>query len=284
MTAVQTNLKVTHLQETFESSVNREDSDLVKYMQSSFMRPEVSGQPSLHQKTIDLPFYRKLLISKDITPQELLLHFVNLSAIFTKIETLIKTSEVFQDIIGEDLFRYSEVEKDIKFFIDNYSLKRPLITPETSKFLDFIDETNESNKNLMIAVLYVQYSGLFLGRVVCNGTIDFLKKTISNWKDLPPDMNGISYWKFGNLEANALEERKKTLLEKISFHGAAVNYRESLKHIAKKAFEYNHESIKSVVPNSRLIQLQQKNNSHDIFKVALAGCFMLIACLYMFRS
>jgi hypothetical protein len=152
---------------------------LTDHMQRAFLSPEFFGGQSLHQKTVQLIFYNRLKNNK-IFASELLLHFINNSAIFNKLEALIRTDKMFQEIIGEDIFRHLPIEKDIVFFIKNFNLSRPEMTNETRKFLNFSDKSFHQNKNLLLAILFVQYAGLFLGRTVCNATADWLRARIKD--------------------------------------------------------------------------------------------------------
>jgi hypothetical protein len=231
-------------------TVSQPVGTLVEGMQSTFMQKQLGETISLHDRTIFLPFYHRLWGTKDISPRELILHFANLAAICNKIETLIKTKKIFHDIFSEDIFRHEQVEKDILFFMTRFNLERPEITKETDNYLKFIDEIAKCDvPHLLLPIFYVQYSGLFLGRVVCNATENWLKERIKDWNDLPSKERGTAYWQFeAHSTSEQLKTRKEELLKKINQYGELLGeaHRSQLKIIARKAFEHNFNSIQSV--------------------------------------
>lgn len=259
--------EVTEVVETL--TVSQKTGTLVGEMQSTFMQKQIGETVSLHDRTISLPFYQRLWGTKDISPNELILHFVNLAAICEKIETLIKTKKVFHHIFSEDIFRHGQIEKDIAFFMTRFNLERPQITKETENYLTFIDETAKGDVEYLLPIFYVQYSGLFLGRVVCNATENWLKGRIKDWNDLSSENRGTAYWHFeAHPTVEKLKMRKEKLLSKINEHGEPISQADhiQLKIIARKAFEHNFNSIQSVTA-------QKVSLSHQI----AIRCLLIIA-------
>lgn len=224
----------------------RKELTLVELMQKSFMSTGEKGEASLHNRTIQLPFYQRLFSGK-ISEEELLLHFVNLSAIFDKIEEEIKTSRCFQEIVGTNLLRKEALEKDIAFFTRRFSLPRPAPSKEAKRFVEFIDLAVKENRHLLLAFLYVQYSGLFLGRMVYNATSKWLKSKINNWEEMAKENRGISYWHFEGLETeNALKERKVVFIKSIDENPEGHFLASRLSEVAKQAFFHNFLTIQSL--------------------------------------
>ncbi|CRX37720.1 biliverdin-producing heme oxygenase [Estrella lausannensis] len=219
---------------------------LVSHMQSSFMTPLESSGKSLHQQTINLPFYAKLLRTSDITDKELLQHFVNNSAIFTKLESLIRLHEAFRSVFTDNIFRAPKAEEDIRFFIERFHLKRPDATEEVKDFLRFIDQVAEDNPKLLLPILYVQYAGLFLGRAVCGATAKWLAAHITAWEECPDGKKGLSYWDFDGLPTSIeLQAKSASMLKQIDKMDDESDLRQRMQDIARAAFQHNYNAIKS---------------------------------------
>jgi hypothetical protein len=201
---------------------------LTAYMDTSFFK-KPQGEKSLHDKVVELPFYTRLLRSKEITPQELLQHFVNNSAIFGKLETIVKTEVIFQQVIGEDLYR-------------------PPITQETLSYLDYMDETLRTDPRLIIAILYTQYGGLFIGRAVRTATIEWLENKLRVWDQLPLENRGVSYWDFeGQTTADQRAQAKDRMISSIN-RMDLTHLSKRLWQVTREAFEHNFKRIQSESP------------------------------------
>lgn len=242
------------------------DSKLTKLIQSSIFQPDSMGV-SLHSRVVKLPFYARLK-SCEIKKKELLLHFVNLSAIFKKLEGCVAKHEVFQELVTANLFRHLQVEKDIDFFITEFGLTRPQITSETQEFLDFIDETEKQDPLHLLAILFVQFGGLFTGRSVCQSTIHWLKTKISNWENLPAENRGISYWSFKGLNAKEDGEKMKEIFDRnvnalcAEFQKKDLNIPKKLNTLAILSFQFNARSIHSITHTSEFIS-KTRNQPHE---------------------
>jgi hypothetical protein len=258
---------------------------LTHLMQETFLH---RGAPnSLHARAVKLPYYSRLDSSK-ISGEELLLNLVNSSAIFKKIEELIKTHSCFKQIIAEELFRYPLQEKDIYFFIKNLNLTRPKITSKTQEFLNFIDEKVKEDPTQLLPILFVQYAGLFIGRTECNATITWLKKNIETWDSFPKDEQGVSFWNFKNSKnIEDLENRKimqKNLLQAINKFGEDLERTKSgcttpFPEIAEQAFKHNYKIIKSISNQTAPNQIL----SDKVFQVALV-CLFSLACFSILNN
>lgn len=260
------------------------DKTLTDYMQSAIFAIQKGEEKHLHDQTLELPFYQRLFTHKTITTEELLLHFVNNAAIFKKLETLIKADSCFHKIVGDDIYRYEQVEKDITFFTQKFNLPRPEITQEARDFLIFMEEVVQHDPQLLLAVFYVMYSGLFLGRVVCNSTIDWLKCRIPDWDRLPKDNRGVCYWDFRGLpEYKDLEARKKQFQLSINAHGDLLHLDKKMWAIARKTFEHNFRSIQSVSPRD-LPQRNIRLNVTPMLQQLVFRCLFLIAAVFLMRK
>lgn len=238
---------------------------LVSYMQAAFMTPLGTEGKSLHQMTVTLPFYAKLLRTNDISDKELLQHFVNNSAIFTKLESLIRLHEAFRKVFTDEIFRATKAEEDISFFIERFQLRRPDATQEVKDFLSFIDRVSQENPQLLLPIFYVQYAGLFLGRAVYGATAKWLTPKIDAWADLPEGKKGVSYWDFDGLPtSNELQIRSATLLKDIDIIGTDWGMKERMREIAGEAFQHNYNVIKSAASIAPLAQRNVKANAQGM--------------------
>ena len=238
---------------------------LVNYMQAAFMTPLGTEGKSLHQMTITLPFYAKLLRTNDISDKELLQHFVNNSAIFTKLESLIRLHVAFRKVFTDEIFRATKAEEDISFFIERFHLKRPDATQEVKDFLGFIDRISEENPQLLLPIFYVQYAGLFLGRAVYGATAKWLAPKIDAWAELPAGKKGVSYWDFEGLPTSVeLQARSATLLKDIDAIGTEWGMKERMREIAGEAFQHNFNVIKSAASFASLAQRNVTPNAQGM--------------------
>lgn len=266
-----------------EHQVQTNSGSIVSLMQSTFMTKEPETNSSLHDRAIKLPFYKRLKSNK-ITDVELLQHFVNLSSIVSKLETYIKADKSFCQIFSEKIYRTPPIEKDIQFFQDSLKLQRPGITKETREYLEYIDQIIQENPSFLMPLVYVQYAGLFLGRVVCNATINWLKTHVKNWKDTPLNNEGISYWDYKSTPEELTKVHAGFLAGLESYYqGTGAQQPERIREIAKKAFEHNSKSIESVTKRWDKMKAQNLRQASEIRQVVWS-CLIMVAVIFILKQ
>src|SRR5262249_11936503 len=214
-------------------------TDLIQ--QSIFHKRDDINNDSLHVRVTKLPFYKKLY-DTTITGEELILHCVNISDLFAKLETLLETHQCYGDIIGKDLYRHSQQEKDINFLCGSLYVNRPAPSNNAKALLKFIEDHTTENIAYLLPILFVEYGGLFVGRKVYNATITCFRKMIPQWEEYAPDNRGVCFWDFKMIHSpEEGEVIKKAFYSKINKVGA--DFEEKHPGISKKLVEIAAETF-----------------------------------------
>lgn len=226
-----------------ESSIS-----IVKGINEKIMAGGPMNRSNLHAKVSNLPFYRRLT-NGTISAHELMQHFVNQKEIFGTLETLIKVDEVFQEVFHEKIFRADTIERDIRYFEEQFHLQRPQATKETKEFVSEIKEKVTAEKTHLFAYTYVQYAGLFLGRSIAGKTEKWLKENVENYLSDDPSANGLAYWQFENMETPELRKiYQKKLVDFFSNLPLNRAVKETLIDLGEEAFIHNGKVLESVKP------------------------------------
>lgn len=247
---------------TFSVDVpNKPSPSLVEHLRAAFLNPESPGMQSLHDRIVQLPYFKRLAAG-NISAGELLLKLVNDSAIYSQFEAIIKTKETYKKLLGKNLFRHRAIENDINFFINQFKLCRPEMTSETRNYLLFIEKITQEEDKLFPVLLYVQYTRLFGGRIITVATEKWLTQNVAGWDTLPEEKRGLSYWQFKGLTLKELEGEKEKFLHAINKYGVKFNISEKAQEVAKKTFSHIISSVESCNVNSvRTIQTFQNSES-----------------------
>lgn len=277
-------LNLQNNQQTPPSSPQSGAPSLTQLMDKTILTPNSQGV-SLHDQVRELNFYVRLK-DRNITSGELLQHFVNNYAIFSTIEHLDKSRYPSLKAL-EGICRTEKLLEDIAFFERKFHLPHPKITQETQNYVDYIKKNAETDPNFLLPIIYTQYSGLFLGRVVCNATAEWLKKNLESWTMLPTEQRGLSYWNFDQLDTpDALNQRKVRLVKEINQMGEPLNLTENFLEITRDTFQHNIQCIRSVQPDAikkpaRIHPDEAK--TRNVLKVAIAALFLAIAVTKLYQ-
>lgn len=228
------------------SSSSEQKTAIQDLMHQSLFKKDID-ETSPHDRATKLPYFTRLHNST-LPIHSFLLNLVNNASIYKKIETFIKVDDAFKKILHPDLHRYYPLLRDINFLTSNLDIVRPEETPEALNTLKFIEEIGSKNPRLLVAVIYVLYSGLFIGRLEYQSSTLLLKKTISNWETFPEDNRGVSFWSFREVAAqNNAIEIKKEFLKELNEYGNQLTTEEcdQLPIIAKQTFDHILKSIES---------------------------------------
>ena len=226
-----------------ESSIN-----IVKGINEKIMSGGPRNRNNLHAKVSQLPFYNKLT-DGTISAHELVQHFVNQKKIFETLETLIKVDSVFSEVITEEIFRTETIETDIRYFEEQFQMKRSPATKETENFVAEIKEKVAAEKTHLFAYTYVQYAGLFLGRSIAGKTEKWLKENIEDYSSDNPATAGLAYWQFENMDtAEQRKDYQKILVNFFSNLPLSTEEKESLIETGENAFIHNGNVLESVKP------------------------------------